>query len=323
MIHRLLLSLLLAAPPLLATAAPADAQRRERERERDRGDYRTWIDTTVAFARGGTVDVGGLAVDVVVSTWERPEVRVQARAEHGRYETSYAASRVSVRVEPEGGDRRRGRIGDASIELTVPAGTRVRATTTAGDIVVTGTRGEVELSANAGDVTVRGTRGLASLKTLAGDIEASDLDGDVAASTGIGDLSLRGVRGDVRATSVGGDMELVGVVGRRVVARSTSGDVAFAGVPDPEGRYDFASHSGDVVLALPADARADVSVQTYNGSLDTGFPIVIGGGVGASRPRIFEFAIGGGGARIRVETFSGDVVLRREREGGAGRGDRH
>jgi len=312
MIHRLILPLLLLAPPLLLAPAAADAQRR------DRGDYRTWIDTTIAFARGGTIDVGALAADVVVDTWDRPEVRVRAYAEHGRYETSWSASRVSLRLEPEGGDRRRGRIGDAGVEVTVPAGTRVRATTTAGDITVSGTRGEVELSANAGDVTVRGTRGLASLKTLAGDIAASDMDGDVAASTGIGDLSLRGVRGDVRATTVGGDMELLGVVGRAVVARSTSGDVAFAGVPDPAGRYEFGSHSGDVVLALPDDTRADVSVQTYNGSLDTGFPIVIGGGVGASRPRVFEFAIGGGGARIRVETFSGDVVLRRERDGGKG-----
>lgn len=312
MIQRLILPLLLLAPPLLLAPAAADAQQRGRDA------YRTRIDTTIAFTRGGTVDVGGLAVDVVVGTWDRPEVRVRAHAEHGRYETSYSATRVALRVEPEGGDRRRGRIGDAAIELTVPEGTRVRATTTAGDITVTGTRGEVELSANAGDVSVRGTRGLASLKTLAGDIEASDMDGDVAVSTGIGDVSLRGVRGDVRATTVGGDMELLGVMGRTVVARSTSGDVAFAGVPDPAGRYQFTSHSGDVVLALPADTRADVSVQTYNGSLDTGFPIVIGGGVGASRPRIFEFAIGGGGARIRVETFSGDVVLRRERDGDKG-----
>lgn len=312
MTHRLRLTPLVLAL-LLALPAAADAQRR------DRDAYRTWIDTTIAFARGGTVDVGGLAVDVVVGTWDRPEVRVRAYAEHGRYETTYTASRIALRIEPEGGDRRRGRIGDAGIEVTVPAGTRVRATTTAGDITVTDTRGEVEVSANGGDVVVRGARGLSTLKTLAGDVDASDMDGDVAASTGIGDLSLRGVRGDVRATTVGGDLRLVGMTGRAVSVRSTSGDIVFAGVPDAGGRYEFASHSGDVVLALPNEARADVSVQTYNGSLDTSFPIVIGGGVAASRPRVFEFAIGGGGARIRVETFSGDVVLRRASDGGARR----
>ena len=307
MIHRLLLPLLLAAPLLLPAAA--DAQRR------DRGAYRTWIDTTVALARGGTVDVGGLAVDVVVATWDRPEVRVRAYAEHGRYETSYSAARVAVRVEPEG-DRRSGRIGDAHIELTVPEGTRVRATTTAGDIEVADTRGEVELSANAGDVTVRGARGLAALKTLAGDVAATSMEGDVVASTGMGDVLLRGVAGDVRVTTVGGDVQLEGVAGRAITARSTSGDVAYAGVPHAAGRYELASHSGDVLLELPADARADLSVQTYNGALVTAFPIVVGGGVAASRPRTFEFALGGGGARIRVETFSGDIVLRREGDKG-------
>lgn len=317
MTHRLILTLLLLAPPLALVPARADAQRRDDDRDRDA--YRARIDTTIAFGRGGTVDVGGLAVDVVVGAWDRQEVRVRAYAEHGRYETSYSASRVSLRVEPEGGDRRRGRIGDARVELTVPEGTRVRATTTAGDITVTNTRGEVELSANAGDVTVRGARGLATMKTLAGDVDAAEMDGDVAASTGIGDLVLHGVRGDVRATTVGGDMELTGIIGRTVVARSTSGDVAYAGVPDAGGRYEFASHSGDVVLVLPPDTRADVAVQTYKGSLDTAFPVVIGGGGGTSRPRVFEFAIGGGGgARLRVETFSGDVVLRHERDGGKG-----
>lgn len=310
MIHCLLLTLLLAAPPLLLHSASAEAQRR------DRAAYRTWIDTTVAITRGGTVDVGGLAVDVVVGAWDRPEVRVRAYAEHGRYETSYGTSRVSVRIEPEGGDRRRGRIGDAHIELTVPEGTRVRATTTAGDIEVRDTRGEVELSANAGDVAVRGARGLATLKTLAGDVDAANMEGDVAVGTGIGDVVLRDVRGDVRVTTVGGDVQLVSVTGRAVAARSTSGDIAVLGRPDPGARYELTSHSGDVLLALPADAGADLSVQTYNGSLVTGFPIVIGGGVGASRPRTFEFAIGDGGARIRIETFSGDVVLRRDGDKG-------
>ena len=307
MIHRHLASLLLAAALLPALApARADAQPR-----RERAAYRNWVDTTVAFARGGTVDLGGLAGDVVVTAWDRDELRVRAYAEHGRVEASLSRTRAAVRLEGEGSSRR-GRLGDAGIVVTVPVGTRVRAVTTAGDVTVTDTRGEVEASSNAGDVAVTGARGLTTLASLSGDVVAVDIDGDVAASTAGGDLMLRDVRGDVRAVSVGGDLVLMGVASRVVSARSTGGDVLFTGAPAAGGRYEFASHSGDVVLALPEDARADVSVQTYKGSLDTAFPVVIGGGVAASRPRVMEFPIGGGGARLRVETFSGDVVLRRQ-----------
>lgn len=305
MTHRLPLVLVLLATALALAPADAAAQRR------DRAAYRSWVDTTIALAPGGTVDVGALSVDVVVEAWGRREVHVRAYAERGRIETTVSGGGVSLRVEPDG-DRRTGRIGESHIRLTVPVGTRVRATTTTGDVTISDTRGEVEASANSGDVAVRGARGLTTLRSLSGDVTASDLDGDVVAGTSSGDVVLRGVRGDVRAAAVSGDLHLTGVAGRAVTARSTSGDVVFGGVLAPDGRYTLTTHSGDVLLALPTDARADVTVQTYSGALETAFPVVLGGGVGATRPRTFEFAVGGGGARLRVETFSGDVVLRRE-----------
>ncbi|HEY0969614.1 MAG TPA: DUF4097 family beta strand repeat-containing protein [Gemmatimonadales bacterium] len=275
------------------------------------GDYRSWIDTTYAFSRGGVIDADQVAGDVIVTTWERPEVRVRAWAEHGQVRSRFSPDRVELRVEGErDGDRNR-RIGDSGFEITVPRGTRVKLASVSGNVRVEGTGSEVEASAVSGDVTVRGVGGLASVHSVSGDVSVSRVDGDLTARSVSGDVQVSDVSGDVRAGTVSGEIELEGLRSRVVTVKSTSGDIDFAGVLAPDGRYELRSHSGNITVSVPSDAAANVSFSTFSGSFESDFPVTIGGSERRRSGRDMEFTLGGGGARLTVQTFSGDVMLER------------
>lgn len=281
------------------------------QQPQDRARFRTWIDTTVAFDRAGYLDLTEIAGDVVVDAWDRDEVRVRAWAERGRVESSLSRSRVILRTLRGSGRNVRESVGESGIHVTVPAGARLELTTTAGDLRVTGVRGEVMVATTAGDVTVTDGGGLTSVGTVAGDVTVRGLAGDLVVKTTSGDVDVRGVEGEVRVATVSGDVLLRETGARAVSARTTVGDVTYEGAFARGGRYEFATHSGDVRLVLPAGVNAEMTMQSFSGAMDTDFPVTLAGARSATRPRTLEFVIGEGGARVRAETFSGDVVLRR------------
>jgi DUF4097 and DUF4098 domain-containing protein YvlB len=146
------------------------------------------------------------------------------------------------------------------------------------------------------------------LGSLSGDISARGLSGSVEVNAISGDIVLTDVKGDIEATSVSGGIELRNVIARYVRARSTSGDISYDGVIDSTGRYELGSHSGSVDLTIPQNTGALLTVSTYNGSIDSDFPITLKPGEHGSKRYTFE--IGKGDARISAESFSGDITIR-------------
>ena len=293
--------------PLLATvlcaatlcAAPLCAQQDRRDR-----DYLSRIDTTYAFDKRGTVSLTLGAGEIVVTAWNRDEVRVRARSERTEMRMDATASRLSLELA-------RPRSGDTRYEVTVPVGVRVSARAMSGDISITGTRGGVDASSQSGDITIEDVTDMLDVSTLSGDISARGIVGHVDIRSTNGDVSLADVKGDVEAASVSGDLTLRNVVARDVRARSTSGDVTFDGAVDSTGRYELASHSGSVSLIIPATTGAQLTVATYSGSIDSDFPITLKPGEhGIGATRRFTFEIGKGDARISAESFSGDITIR-------------
>ena len=100
-------------------------------------------------------------------------------------------------------------------DIRVPAGTAIRARTSAGDVVAQDLRSSVpvELHSSAGDITVIGaTTPSLRLSTSAGDVRASGIRADdVVGDTSAGDirLSLLGLAETVDARSSAGDVHLV------------------------------------------------------------------------------------------------------------------
>lgn len=304
-------SLVFATAVAVAALLPAPASAQRERGDRPRG-AESQIDSTFTFSRTGVVDLTQISGDVIVTAWDRGEARVRAFTERGQLRATLSSSRITLEVE-----RERGRVGDTRFEVSVPVGVRVLARSTSGDVTVRGTRGAVEARSTSGDVVVEDATDRIVLESLSGDVRASRLTGTVRGESVSGTLELRDVTGEIRAETTSGDISLTDVTSRTVVATTVSGEVEYDGTIDANGRYEFHAHSGDIRLEIPESASAQFTVETFSGSLDSEFPLtLLPGQRTTGRPRRFEFTLGGGGARITADSFSGDVIIgRRARSG--------
>lgn len=267
-------------------------------------NYRDKIDTTFQFDRTGTVVLGNGAATIVVTGWDQPTIRVRARGDQGMLGFSASARRVTI--DPSRSSD------DVEIEVWVPRGVRIEARTNSGDITIHGTRGDVDVQTSSGDVAITDVR-VVTATSLSGDVGIRQTTGAVTATTNNGDLSVADAHGDIDATAISGDVSITQAVSKIVHGASTSGSVMYSGTVETGGRYDLSTHSGDVELTLPKNASAQVDVTTWNGSVDSDFPITIKPGSsigsGSGMTKHYTFTIGAGSARITAETFSGDIVI--------------
>jgi DUF4097 and DUF4098 domain-containing protein YvlB len=290
---------------LLFAAVDARAQVRGR-RDYDR-DYRSSIDTSFAFDRRGTVILTIGSGDIIVTAWSRDQIRIHASSESQNIRLDATSSRVTLELT----DSYRHR-GDTRFEVSVPTGARVIARAQSGDITISGTKGEIEARTQSGDVAVEDAGDRLDLVTLSGDIRAQGLTGDVQIKTVNGDVRVTDLKGDFEAESVSGSIEVRNAEGRYVRCHTTSGDLAYDGTIDPSGRYELVTHSGDVRLAIPSTAGAQLSISTWSGAIESDFPITLKPGehgIGSGQAKRFTFEIGNGAARINAESFSGDITI--------------
>jgi DUF4097 and DUF4098 domain-containing protein YvlB len=270
-------------------------------------DGRARIDTTFAFDRRGAVSLSVGAGDIIVRGWQKDEIQVHAVSDNDNVRFDMSPSRVSLELT-------RGRGGDTRFEVTVPQGVRVVARSGSGDISIRGTKGEVEVHTQGGAVEVEDVANRLEANLLSGDLRAHTVIGDVEIGTLSGDVELDDLRGNVDVHTTSGEIQLRNVTSKLVRAKTTSGGVAYTGVIDPAGRYDLVAHSGDVSLAIPRDASAQLTIATWSGEIESDFPMTLKPGehgIGSTTTKRFTFDIGGGAARITAETFSGDITIRR------------
>ena len=278
----------------------------QRERDRKLRDAAGSLDTVVAFDARGTVILNCPDGDIVVTSGSASEIRVRARTESGAIRFTSTGSRAIL--EPAAGRR----CSDGRYEVTVPSGARVSASSWSGSVSLRGVRGDADIHSQSADVTVRDAGGRLDVETLSGDVTVQGVASDVSIHTVNGDVMLTGARGDVELETVSGDLTLRDINAKQVRTHTTSGDVSFAGQIQGDGRYEFNTHSGDVHLMLPPDVGAQLSISTFNGSIDSDFPITLRAGehgIGANQAKRLNFTLGQGSARIVAGTFSGEITL--------------
>lgn len=284
---------------LLGASSTADAQRR-RDRDEDR---RARLDTTLSISRGGLVELEGASGEMVVTGWDRDEVRILATSEESDLRIDATGSRIQVKGIGMHWD-------DVHFEVSVPRGTRLLMNGHSSDITVNGSRGTVEIRTQNGDIELTDV-GDVDVNALNGDVELESV-GAVRINLVAGDVDMISVRGPIEVTTVSGDVDVRSATSERVAIETTSGEVFYAGDIAQNGRYELSSHSGNVTVRVPASVSAAVSLQTYSGEIESDFPITLQGGatIGGA-PRTFDFRIGSGSARLTLISFSGSVLLQR------------
>lgn len=263
------------------------------------------IDTTFAFAKGGSVSLGHVSGEITVTGWSRNEIKIYAVIEKGYLESSLSSSRVQINARS-----RNNRMGNSHYELSVPVGTEVRASSVSGDVVIRGSGGEVTANSVSGNIEVRDAGNSVEMHSVSGDIKASRLRGRIRANTVSGDITAEDISGDLNGKTVSGDVRLRGTL-TGAEFESVSGNFEFAGELKGDGTYSMNTHSGDIKLTVPANTGMSLELQTFSGEVRADFPITLQPGEQPlnRRNRQTRFTVNGGGPRLRLETFSGDIII--------------
>lgn len=259
-------------------------------------------DTTVSVRAGSRLNLDNFDGTVTVTTWSRSAVRVQATHDDDtRVDVDVRGNSVGVRGRSRGGPP------EVDYRITVPADMALELSTHSGDISVDGARAELSLQTVEGRVTVSGGSGRVSISSVEGDVQLSRADGRITISAVDGAVTVRDTRGDLTISAVDGEVRLDNVDASSIEATTVDGAIDFVGTFQGTGRYRLSSHDGDVTVTVPS-VDAEVSVSTYEGNFDSDFPVTVTGL--RSRQRL-TFTLGKGSARLELESFDGNVRLRR------------
>jgi DUF4097 and DUF4098 domain-containing protein YvlB len=258
-------------------------------------------DTTVPVRPGMRLDVENFGGSITVHAWSQNSLRVRAtHSSRDRVDIALEGSNVNVRAE--------GRRGPAQLveyEISAPTWMEMNLHGFSTDIDVDGTQAGVTAETVNGEVKVRGGSGQLSLKSVQGEVTLENAKGHIDLNTVSEGLTLRNVSGDITAETVSGDVSLEGIESGNVDVSTVSGDLHYEGTIKDAGHYRFATHNGDVTVAVPERVNVTVTVATFNGDFDSCFPVTV---TNTTKHR-FAFTIGSGSARLEVETFNGDIKL--------------
>lgn len=172
---------------------------------------------------------------------------------------------------------------------------RLQADTVSGSLSAAGRSGDSKLNTVSGSVSARLQTPKLDVNTVSGRIEAGG-----------------GVSGDIGAQTVSGRVEVDAGRVQRLAVETVSGsiDLAAAGLA-PGGRINVESVSASVTLSLPRTVSAQLSVNSFSGSINSDAGQV-------ERPRYgpgshLDTRLGGGDGDIRIQSHSGSVRVRLDR----------
>lgn len=181
-----------------------------------------------------------------------------------------------------------------------------------GDVSGRDIAGEVRIRTSSGSVGLVGLEGSAVVEGASGDVSLNDVSGPIEIDLVSGDLTLTACKGTVEAGTSSGDIRLEGP-GSDVELSSSSGDINLVVFPHGDRSYRLSTASGDVAVSLlPGPGYGfELEARTISGSISAELSMEMGRA--KITRRLLLGKVGEGRARLKVDTASGDVILR-ERE---------
>jgi DUF4097 and DUF4098 domain-containing protein YvlB len=263
-------------------------------------------------AGDATVEVSNVQGSVEIAAWDKSEVELVAELESPKDELEYEASERYVRIEVRRPRSRYHSDGDdATLTLRVPRGARVIADTVSADINVTGVRGEQDLQSVSGEVQTQAWDAPVKAASVSGEITVAGNGGKSAVTTEnvSGGTTVSGVRGSYAGEVVSGEIRATIAAAERVEVNSVSGEAELSVELKPGASVDMESVSGLVSLRLKPPVNADFDIESFSGDIDACF---------GPKPRDtskytpgseLNFTQGGGGARVEIQTLSGEISI--------------
>lgn len=278
----------------------------------------TPINLTHSATPNARISISNVKGAVTVSAWDRNQVQVTGRLGDGAKPLAIEGddSNMTIKVESQGKSGWFNWGSDTSMSSTtldvrVPKGASLDVDVVSAPMNIDGIDG--------GSLKVNTVSGKARINARSPSIDADAVSGSIELAGNADKVNLQTVSGDILAPNVGGEANLQTVSGRIRVSggpwrklnlSTVSGDVQLAGGLAPSGTFDVDSMSGDVQVQVPSNLSAVIKASTFSGDLRSDFGSVekVEHGPGSE----LHATVGAGGAKMNIETFSGDLRIRQQ-----------
>ncbi|MEP7042407.1 MAG: DUF4097 family beta strand repeat-containing protein [Dokdonella sp.] len=279
----------------------------------------TPINETRAVNAEVRIDVSNVKGSVSVSAWDKSEVSISGTLGDGAKALSVegGADHLTIKVEtPDkqgwfswGADSR---MGDTELDLKVPRTAEMKIEVVSADVSLSGVAGRsLNVDSVSGKLRLDSGAKEVEIDSVSGNIDLSGQATRAHVETVSGNIRARGLGGQIKFETVSGDIDADNTAYREVNAGTVSGDVNLrGGKPESGARVEVETMSGDVHLYLPADASTRLRASSFSGTIRSDFGAVKQPehGPGSS----LEASNGDGSGQVKIETFSGDIEIRRQ-----------
>lgn len=262
-------------------------------------------DRTVTVAKGSRLTVSNDAGEVVLRTWDKDALRVQAsHSSRASIDIQTTGNIVSIRSRSSGGPS-----GAVDYEITAPTWLPVKVSGQFIYIGIEGAQNEVSAESVRGDIVIKGGSGIVTAKSVQGEVIVEDAKGRINASSINEGVRISGAVGDITAETTNGDITLTKVDAKSIEVTTINGDIHFEGPISAAGPYRLSTHNGDITMVLPENTNATFTVRTYNGDFSSNLATKAVGEI--RRGRRATYTLGTGAAEVELESFGGTIRLRR------------
>jgi DUF4097 and DUF4098 domain-containing protein YvlB len=278
----------------------------------------TPISETRSVNADARIDVSNIKGQVTVSGWDKAEVAITGTLGEGAKGVSIdgGGDHLSIKVQPPekqgwfswGADSR---MSDTTLDLKVPRNAEMKIEVVSADVALSGVAGRA--------LNVNSVSGKLRLDSDAKEVEVDSVSGNIELTgkaerghleTVSGNVRARGLGGQIKFETVSGDVDADNGDYREINAGTVSGNINLRGKPSKDARVEVETMSGDVHLYLPADVSARLHATTFSGSIRSDFGKVKEEDHGPGSN--LDATIGNSDSRVTLQTFSGDIEVRRQ-----------
>lgn len=278
----------------------------------------TPINETRAVDTDARIDVSNVKGSVTVSAWDKPEVVITGSLGEGSKGLTVDGDHGHLRIKVESPDSRGwfnwgsdSRMGDTTLDVKVPRSIELKIEVVSADVGVTGLDGRLlDIESVSGKLRIDTQVKELQIDSVSGSAEVTGSAQNARIETVSGDIRARGLGGRLKFETVSGDIGVEAGTYSELSAGTVSGSIDLRGNPQSGATITIDSMSGDAHLSLPADASARVHAETFSGQIRSDFGKVESEGYGPGRS--LDVNIGNKDGRVSLETFSGDIEIRRQ-----------
>ena len=266
------------------------------------------VERKIPLGMEGALRIVNMVGSVVVHGWNKDTVMV--RGTLGPGDTFFmGGGYTGAKMFVESANDRDPK--PSRLEVWVPARARLWVKTASASIDVSDVTGGLDLYTVSGAIDVTGSPHELNAEAIDGDVHITGSPPWVRAKSASGTIVFQGASSDAAFSTVSGAVKIEGGVFERTKIETVTGNINFSGQLDRSGAFDFDTHSGSIDIAIPEKTPASFSVATIAGAITNNLskasPIAGRFGRGAE----LTTDVSGGGAKVSVRAFKGQVTIRR------------